>query len=192
MTRRDDNDHAVEVSVQELLKEANQAELDSREGQWSAFTSAVFRRIDSEDLGVARMPLEEQAIESLKSEVDRELQTMAPRFEEDFLEGIEKRVWRSARREPSFGTWLQDLWARVVSLVAGAPGAGVGRKLGFAAAMAAVAMLTIVGVRQEELAPLERSAGAGLVSLESVSFEGTVAVIPQDGLTVVWLSDVGA
>ncbi|MEQ8272852.1 MAG: hypothetical protein RMA76_42420 [Deltaproteobacteria bacterium] len=180
MTKRQD-DKYIEASVEELLTEDAAQEIAQREGEWNAFTSAVFARIDEEDLGVARMPMEDQAIDLFRQEVAGELADLAPRFEEGFKEGVEQRIWNAAR-EPTVMDRVRGFFDRAF-------GERVGWSVGWAGAMAAaLAIVTITGMPTEPGTQIAENI-TGEVSVKSLSFEGTVTVMPNDGVTVVWLSD---
>lgn len=167
------------VTVGELLREDTREELERRDGEWNAFTSAVFRQLDLEDLGHARASLEDQALDLFKAEIEAELTASAPRFEEAFKEGVEARIFASAR-EPS---WWEKLQAAAKDLFRPAP---MFRMAGAAAAFG-VLMLAVVSRSPDPEVIAE--ALPGEVSVESIGFEGTVTVVPQQGVTVIWLSD---
>ncbi len=176
------------VTVSELLKNEQQEELASRDGQWNAFTSAVFRQLDQEDLSVERQELPEQAISMLKNEVNLELQEMMPRFEEAFKEGIESRIWEAAKEKPSFWTKVKAWWQELP--------ATANWGLGLSGAVAAAAMVVAVGLPQNPQLSQQSVDGpavaptlASTVSVEDLSFEGSAMVVPHDGVTLVILSD---
>lgn len=181
MTNRKEDTY-VEASVKELLTEDAAQEIARRDGEWNAFTAAVFDRIDDEDLGVLRMPMEDQAIDLFRQEVAGELAELAPRFEEGFREGVEQRIWNAAR-EPTIFDRVRAFFDRSL-------GEGIGWSVGWAGAMAAaLAIVTVTGIPGNERGAQIAENNPGAVSVESVSFEGTVTVMPNDGVTVVWLSD---
>lgn len=181
MTKREDNDATwVEASVEELLGQDTHEEIARREGEWTAFTSAVFARIDDEDLGLARMPLEDQAIDLFRQDVAGELSELAPRFEEGFKEEIEQRIWNAARA-PTLADRIRGFFERPF-------GDGIG--FGWAGAMAAaVALVAVTGWPTDPKPQQIAENIPGEVSVKRVSFEGTVTVMPDDGLTVIWLAD---
>ncbi len=164
-----------------LLREEAGAELEKRDGEWDAFTASVFRRVDNEDLALERMSLEDRAIGLMKVEVEGELGEMMPRFDREFRNEVEQRIWRAAREKPAMGervsTWLSSFREKLFP-----------RTLGFAAAAAAAALLFAVWPSSSEVTPLA-IAPEGSVSVERVQFEGTVTVMEEGGMTVVWLAD---
>ncbi len=181
MTDRKEDTY-FEASVEELLTEDAAQEIARRDGEWSAFTMAVFDRIDDEDLGVARLPLEDQAVDLFRHEIAGELADLAPRFEEGFREGVEQRIWNAAR-EPTLMDRIRAYFDRSL-------GEGLGWSVGWAGAMAAaLAIVTVNGIPGNDDTSQIAENIPGEVSVESVSFEGTVTVMPNNGVTVVWLSD---
>lgn len=176
-------DERFEATVEELLGEETSAELERRDGEWNAFTSAVFRRIDEEDLGLQRLPLEDQAIEMFRQDIDGELSELAPKFEEGFREGIEQRIWDAAREEPTFGQRARAFFDRLM-------GDGMGWSLGWAGAMAAVLFMVAVGGWPTVDTPDQIAENiSGGVTVQDLSFEGNVTVMPGDGATVIFLSN---
>ena len=165
-----------EATVAELLTETNEAELSKRDGEWNAFTSAVFRKIDEEALAVQRADLEAQAIDLFKQEIDLEVSEMAPRFEEAFKESVEKKIFQSAIEQ----SWAARAKAWVESF---RPQFGLGWA---SAAAAAVLMVIAVGTMQDS-GELTEKLASGQVSVQRISFEGDVTVLPDDGVTVIWL-----
>jgi hypothetical protein len=172
------SDEKKTVTVKELLEEQVGHELERRDGEWSAFTASVFRQIDSEDRGVARASLEDQAIELFKAEIGSELNSIAPRFDEAFKDSVEQRIFASAK-EPS-------LWERLKSAASDLMRPQIAWRFAGAAAAAGVFALAIVQNPGTEMVAEVRP---GEVSVESIGFEGTVTVVPQQGVTVIWLSD---
>ncbi len=168
-----------DTAVRTTLRSELEAELGRREGAWPSFTAAVFRQIDEQALLCSRMELEDQAMVRLQEEVDLELHELAPGFEEAFREGVERRIWRSARDAPGFfaklkhtlSTHLEGRW-----------------RMGWAwAGAGATALMLAFSVPDAWLStPMERAVGQ--VTVEDLSFEGTVTVVPREGMTVVWLS----
>lgn len=163
-----------------LLREEVDAELSKRDGEWNAFTARVFRTIDQASIVEQRMSLEERAIEVMRAQVDGELAEMTPRFEREFKLGIEQKVWRAAREKPTLGArvseWVSS-WKKML-----AP-----RPIGFAMA-AAAAVAIAVAYNPLPAVPNAGDVGAR-VSVDRVSFEGTVTVMAEDGMTVMWLAD---
>lgn len=165
-----------------LLREEAEAELNKREGEWDAFTASVFRRVDNEDLALERMSLEDRAIGLMKAEVDGELSEMLPRFDRAFQKEVEQRIWRAAREQPTFGERVSNWWSSFREKM-------MPRTMGFAAAAAAAALVFAVWPGPSaDVVPLA-VAPEGTVSVERVSFEGTVTVMEEGGITVVWLAD---
>ena len=173
MDRKDDTH---EATVAELLTESTDRELARRDGEWNAFTASVFRKLDEEAHAIERADLEAQAIGLFKQEIDLEMSEVAPRFEEAFRDSVEKRIFRSAI-EPSWRArgkaWLERL----------RPAMGLGWAT---AAAAAVALVLAVG-SLDDAAIMEDGLAGGRVSVERISFEGDVTVLPDDGVTVIWL-----
>lgn len=175
------NKKIIEASVSELLKEELDEELERRDGEWSAFTQSVFRLMDDEVTQESRMELEELAIAQLKTEVDAELSEMAPNFEEMFRENIEQKIWQSAKEEVTLWTQLRDFFQSIAR-------SEFGYGFGWATAVAAVVMVAVMATPNTPT--LDGSEPmAGHVSVESLSFEGTVTLMPDDGVTVIWLDD---
>jgi hypothetical protein len=173
----DRKDDMYEATVGELLGETTERELSRRDGEWDAFTSSVFRKIDEEAVAAERADLEAQAIHLFKQEMDVELSEMAPRFEETFRESVEKKIFQSAieqRWTARFKAWLQQARPQGLSLAWAS------------AAAAAVLMVVAVGSMQGG-GQLEEKLASGHVSVQRISFEGDVTVLPDDGVTVIWL-----
>lgn len=168
------------VTVGELLRESTSEELSRRDGEWNAFTSAVFRQLDQEDLGHARASLEDQAIDLFKAGIEAELTASAPRFEEAFREEVEQRIFQSAK-EPSL--W-QKLQASMKALLRPSP---MFRMAVAGAGAFGIMMVAVVNRTPDPEVIAE--ALPGEVSVESIGFQGTVTVVPQQGATVIWLSD---
>jgi hypothetical protein len=163
----------------EHLRAEVSAELDRREGEWSAFEACVMRRIDLVGVEEERMSLEERAIQALHEDIDAELADLAPDFERSFREGIERRIWRSAKR-PSIvdrlEAWMESWRVRLGW-----------RNIGLVTATALILLAFMFGGH-----PLLNAPGVAMtdaVSIDDVSFEGTVTVMPEDGITVLWLAD---
>lgn len=163
------------------LKGEVDQELLRRDGEWSAFTASVFRQIDGAEAEVTRMSVEDQAIAGLKSEVDAELAEMAPRFEASFRAGIEQRIWQAAKQQPTLGeritAWMDQLGRLLLPH---------SRSLGLAAAMAAILVAIALGGL---FTSGDETLGDSQVSVDRVSFEGSVTVMQEDGSPVVWLAD---
>jgi hypothetical protein len=164
------------------LREETEHELHRRDGEWSAFASSVFREIDGAEAQVTRMSVEDQAIAKLKAEVDAELADVAPRLEATFRAGIEQRIWQAAKEQPTLGArisaWLDGLGRALL------PHSRVGG-FGLAAAMAAI--LVAIAVGGLFTSGDDPTDGAD-VSVDYVSFEGSVTVMQEGGSAVVWLA----
>ena len=167
-----------------LLREEVEGELEKRDGQWSAFTAQVFRRVDQAELAAERMSLEERAIDMMRAEVDGELAEMMPRFDRAFKDGIEQRIWDAAREQPSLGARISEWLSSWKKMLAPRP---LGLAMAAAAAIVVAVTFNPLGVQNggEEVA----IGNSGSVSVDRVDFEGTVTVMSEDGLTVVWLAD---
>ena len=173
----DRKDDIYEATVAELLTETTEREIERRDGEWDAFTSSVFRRIDEEAIAVQRADLEAQAIDLFKQEIDLELSEMAPRFEEAFKESIEKKIFQSAIEQ----SWTQ----RVKAWFEGVRPQNMG--LGWAGAAAAVLLMVVAVNTMQESSELTETLSSGHVAVQRISFEGDVTVLPDDGVTVIWL-----
>lgn len=170
------------VTVAELLTEETEAELLRRDGEWDAFAARVFEAVDAEERALEQAPLEAQAVALLKDEIEGEVDALDPHFAGPFAAQIEKEIFKSAQVPESAAT---RLWNWVKQMFAPEQGA-----YGWVAAAAAV--LLVFGVtRLPETGPtpVPGESLAGRVTVEQVSFAGDVTVLPDDGLTVVWLSE---
>jgi hypothetical protein len=178
----DRKDDIYEATVAELLTEATEHELARRDGDWDAFTASVFRKMDAEEVATQRADLEAQAVSLFKQEIDVELSEMSPKFEEAFRESIEKRIFQSAIEAPSWSVrakaWFQSL-ARPQLAV------------GWAGAAAAVVLL-VAGVGSMQSTGKLDELATGNVSVQQISFEGDVTVLPDDGVTVIWLDSAAS
>jgi hypothetical protein len=173
---------AATVTVAELLTEATEAELVSRDGEWRAFTARVFEAVDAESRALAREPADAQAVQLLRAEVEDEVEALAPRFDARFGAEVDREIFKAGQApEP----WWKKAWTWLHGALQ--PGHG----LGWAAAAAAVVLLVVsTGLPPGSDPALPDGALAGTVTVEQLSFEGNVTVLPDEGLTVVWLSDV--
>lgn len=167
-----------------LLRSHDAGELARRDGQWDAFSAQVFKEIDRRELATARLTLEDRAVEHLKRSVESEVAHMTPRFERNFGADVEARIWRAAK-QPSLGEQLARLWGQFKESLAP-------RRLGYAATAAALA----AGLFWMQSAPSALDAGTGIartsdghVRVDSVTFQGTVTVMSEDDMTLVWLDD---
>jgi hypothetical protein len=170
------------VPVGELLREAHARELERMDGRWSAFAAQIQDQLEAPS---PEGDLEAQAVALLRADVDDELRELAPAFEEAFKEEVDRRIFVRGR---SPKPWLDRLrsWVRERSAAARA-----GWGLGLAAAAAAAALVVVPrgGPRPDPMAGA-RAELRGEVSVDAVSFEGDVMMIPDDGVTVMVLSDV--
>ncbi len=170
-------DRPAEYAVGALLRSEIEAAVEAREDAWNSFSAAVLRRLDRPVEAGSLELLEARALAALRADVEDEVQARAPQFEEAFKEAVESRIFQAAQAEP-------NLWERVRGFFADffTP-----RGLGWvAAASAAVFLMVALGGRQEARAPV------GQVSVERISFEGSVTVMEQEGITVVWLTPEAA
>ena len=120
---------AADTLADVLRSEVDDA-VSAKDGVWSAFAHQVLMAIDRAE--AVPTAITDQAIQSFKAEVESELDAMAPRFDRDFREGIERRIFRAAR-EP----WWQRLGESIRNILQPTPG------FGLAAAAAAAAFLVI-------------------------------------------------
>lgn len=172
-----------------LLRREVDDELAQRDGEWSAFTSGVFRTIDGAELEVTRMSVEDRAIAAMKAEVDAELAELAPLFDAGFRQGVEQKIWQSAKEQPTWGAriggWLDSLRRTLF------PDVGF-RGLGLVAAAAAVILVVALGgVFDQPVAPPELTPPTNQVTIANLSYEGSVTVMQNEGVAVVWLADDG-
>jgi hypothetical protein len=187
----------------DTLRVEVKTELDRREGSWTAFSAGVFRQIDEAARAQTRLSLEDRAIEALKQNVEAEIADLEPRFERAFREGIERQIWRAAKAPPSLldrvRSWLDAQPWRVIG--GASPPARRGRgpepvriawsRVGLATAMAMI--LGLLVFRGLDRGQNDALAVMDAVSVDEVSFEGTVTLMPADnGMTVVWLGSDGS
>jgi hypothetical protein len=163
------------------LREAMTRELERRNGEWEPFVAQVDRRIDDAARASDRMSVEDRAIASYRDRVASEVALMEPRFERAFKEGIEQQIWRAAKEKPS-------LFDRARSFLRKHRAQSTW-SLGLATATAAIiALFFLSGLFQGHPDTVAAFDSSG-VSIDQVSFEGTVTVMPADnGMTVVWLA----
>lgn len=169
-------------SVGELLRAERDDELRRREGSWGAFRSAIETRIAESPTTEA---LDDRAVALLRADVEDELRALGPAFEERFKEEVGRRISeRDASRRSS--------WARTRAWLAERmPSIDVGWGVGLAGVAAALAL--VLGPSPEprpDPAAGARAELSGEVSVDAVTFEGDVMMIPGDGMTVVVLSGV--
>lgn len=172
-------------SLGTLLRADVSTELGRREGDWSAFAAQLDARLDRNHRREAERPLEERAIGALRDEVDRELSEVGPRLEGSFRRQVERRVEQPG---PPADSW----WSRVRALVRRTlsfDNSGLGLAAAAAAAMLLVVWVSIPGPPSTSRPTGVEPGPSGTVRVEEVSFEGSVAVIPQEGVTVVFLSE---
>ena len=173
------------VSVAELLTEATAAELAARDGEWQAFTARVFEAVDAEARSFAAEPADAQAIQLLRAEVQDEVEALAPRFDARFGPEVDREIFKAGQAaEP----WWKKAWDAVHRALQ--PGHGLGWAAGAAAAVLLV--VTVTGLPPGGGPAVPDAPLAGAVTVEQLSFEGDVTVMPEQGLTVVWLSDVSS
>lgn len=167
---------ALAVSTERLLREANRAELRSREGSWEAFAAGVWRQIDASERLLAQRPLEEQARLQLAEQVEGELQAIAPRLDARFLPELEQRIWKEAAPREGLLERLSRWWSAKQGWAGAAAMAG-------AAAVAAFFWV-------QSPAPVAVSTQLGEVAVEQVTIEGgAVTVMPGEGLTLIMVSE---
>ena len=169
----EDRDRDAET-LGDVLRAEVETAVDAKTGVWSAFAHQVMLAIDQAEGRSGEVT--DRAIAALRAEVDSELDAMAPRFDRDFREGVERKIFRSARTPLPW-------WSRIADAV----GAWFrpNPALGFAAAAAAVALFAVLpGPPREVIEP-----AGGRVSISAVRFGGTVTVMPDDGIAVVWVTD---
>lgn len=158
------------VPVEVWLRAETDRELARMEGKWTAFSTQILHQLDAPPAAT----LDQQAVDLLRADVDDEVQAMGPSFEGRFEAGVGRRIQR-----PADQGWLDWLRARVPVPVAGAG-------LGLAAA-AAVVMLAVWTEPGPVGVPADAAAS---VTVDSVSFEGDIVVIPDEEVTMVVLSGV--
>lgn len=175
---------AQTVTVAELLSEATEAELTSRDGEWSAFRARIFEAVDAEARAAAGAPLEAQAVLQLKGEVAAEVEALSPGFGETFKKEVESEIFKSAQTPTP---WWTSAWTRLRAWMFPEGGMSPGWA---AAGMAAVLLVVVTGLPRSpdpkpgQIAP---PVALGAVAIEQISFEGDVTVMPEEGITVVWL-----
>ena len=172
----------AEIEAQTLgsvLRDEVEAAVTAKDGAWSAFSNQVMAEVARIDGSPAEAAADE-AIRSFKVEIDSELDAMAPRFDRDFREGVERRIFRSARATPD---WWQSVKAAWSSMFQPIP------SMGLAAATAAAVTLAIMVPSSDSETP----ASDVKVSISAVRFgASTVTVMPDndnDGIALVWVTD---
>lgn len=174
---------AQPFTLGEYVRDDTRRELSRRDGEWGAFSAQVFDAIDREAVEARRMSLEERAISTMRREVEGELGELGPRFEGAFQKELEDRIWRAAKTRPTIG-------AALTSWLEAARGwwSGQARTFGLLAATATAAVALAVVVPRGPAPQLGAASAPGTVRVDRVSFEGTVTVMEQGGMAVVWLS----
>ena len=159
------------ATVGDMLRSEVASAVDDKTHAWSAFAHQVMWAIER----ARPVGNDDNAMAMLRDEVESELDALAPRFDSDFREGVERRIFREGqtvqpwwrRWSDAFTDWLQP-----------SPG------LGLAAAAAAAVVLVVV----RPTSVPEPTPDAGQVSISAVRFDGTVTVMPDDGIAVVWVT----
>ncbi|MCA9554985.1 MAG: hypothetical protein KC933_33450, partial [Myxococcales bacterium] len=147
-----------------------------------AADARVFEAVDAEARSLARGTVDEQAVRLLRAEVEDEVEALGPRFDARFSVEVDREIFKAGQGP---APWWKKAWDWVHGALQ--PGHG----LGWAAAAAAVVLLVVAtGLPPSPDPTLPSGALAGTVTVEQLSFEGNVTVMPDEGLTVVWLSDV--
>ena len=169
---------ADDETVGAILREEVESAVKAKDGAWSAFAHQVMAQIEEAD-GAPMDLLADQAIDALRRDVDSELDAVAPRFDRDFREGVERRIFRAARSPVPWWSALRDT---VGNWLTPSP------RFGLAAATAAAVVAAFVIPTVDRETPSE-----GKVSISAVRFEGsTVTVMPDndnDGIALVWVTD---
>lgn len=190
-----------ELTVAELLREERTMELERLDGSWTAFSAQLDKRLnEATRLRVAPraspqlLPswieawfrprrsegLDPEAIDFLRTDVEDEVRDMAPAFEERFGAEVERKIEVRGARAESLG---ERLWAQIQKL-------GVLPRTGVGFGLAAAAAALVVVMTNSPAGDPEKILLSGQVSVDSMSFEGDVMMIPSEGVTVVVLSGV--
>ena len=170
------------VTVGDVLRaEVDEAvEVRERAGAWSPFAQQVLRTI--EDYERDQAAVSDRLAHAMREEVDAELDALASRFDRDFREGVERRIFRAAREARP---WWSEFSDAVRAWLSPRP------TFGFAVAAAAAVVFAVVLPRTSTgpgtVAVPE--VDSGHVSISAVRFDGTVTVMPDDGIAVVWVSN---
>ena len=173
--RRAEDLDANAVTIGDMLREEVDAAVAEKDGVWSAFAHQVMMAIDHAES--ERVGVDVSALAALRADVDAELDAMAPRFDRDFKEEVERRIFRAGRES-------EPWWSRVGETVRGwlQPSPGLGLAVAAAAAVAFVVVRT-------PAPPAVPVVDDGRVSISAVRFEGDVTVMPDEGIAVVWVTD---
>ncbi len=159
-------------------------EMAGKKRVWSAFVHQVLAVIDRHQrraLAAGPEGIADGLGQALRDEVDVELNAVAHRFDGDFRDGIERKIFRAARRSPP---WWWRPRSRPSSWLPPSTPAFARPAFGLAAA-AIVALLWVVRPYPSS----EPDAAAGTVSISAVRFGGSVTVMPDDGIAIVWVSE---
>jgi hypothetical protein len=169
-------------SVHGLLEDEMRDEVLSRDQQWSSFTDGVMSKIAAQERQAKKAPLEERAVQEFKREVAHELEEVEPRFEHDLKDQVQQGV---AHPDPGTFTRIGNWWRGLKESRRWVNG------LGLAAAATAALALIVLAPESPNRAPPEvvNPIALGEVSVEEVSFEGSVTVMQGGGATVVWLAE---
>lgn len=160
------------VSIESLLRSETASELARMEGRWLAFRTQILHQVGT----AAGSSLDQQAVDLLRADVDDEVHAMSPVFEGPFEAGVDRRL-----RTPEAPSWWSRLKSRLSLPVWSA---------GFGLAGAAAALLFALegpGTPDPVGVPVEAEAS---VSVDSVSFDGDIMVVPDGEVTIVILSEV--
>lgn len=168
-----EDEDATAETIGDLLRAEVDAEVAAKDGAWSAFAQQVLIAIDH----AASERTAATAVVALREDVKAELDAMAPKFDRAFREGVERRIFRSARESRS---WWAPITDRLRQWLQPSPGLGL--------AVAAAAAVTVIVIPPSSTPPIS-DGEAGRVSISAVRFEGDVTVMPADGIAVVWVTD---
>ena len=172
--RRAEHDEDQSATVGEVLRQEVETEVAERDGVWAAFHAQVMHRIEEHEHGAVGLADDARVV--LRGEVDAELDAMASRFDGEFLDGVERQLFPPAQKPDP---WWQRLGESFNDWLRPSPAWG----LAAAAAVAAVFVL----VRPSPTP--EVPADDGRVSISAVRFDGTVTVMADEGIALVWVTD---
>ncbi|MBX2814314.1 MAG: hypothetical protein KTR25_21070 [Myxococcales bacterium] len=159
------------LPVFSLLVDEHRAAVEAAPGEWSDFSQHAVERAMSPGAGA-----ETWAVRTLRDEVEQRVERDTPIFEGPFRRVLEDRLRQLETYEkPQPKPWFRLLAPRRFGV-------------GLAASMAMVVCL-VVGSRLSE-----RTSGymplSGEVSVDTVDFEGDLVMIPEEGVTMVVLTEV--
>ncbi|MEL7367574.1 MAG: hypothetical protein AAFN74_01585 [Myxococcota bacterium] len=175
-----EHSEASASTVGDVLRSEVDSEVQSKARAWSAFAYQVLAAIDRGESRPTKTV--DRALTALRDDFDAEMLAMAPRFDADFREGVERRIFRSATQSK---TWWQALGERLQQWLS--------PEFGFVAVATAVALFTVVSVQPSVTTPDPvRSSIPGRVSISKVEFDGDVMVVPDEGIAVVWMTDTAS